>query len=107
MCIGRKNDIEVEGLVKYYGDVTAVDCVSLIVKEGEIFGLSGPNGAGKTTLMEILWDFPLQKLGRKRIKSSNYGLYPPRTVKARAAAIISAVVPGFKRLLDFLSFWSN
>jgi ABC-2 type transport system ATP-binding protein len=51
--MGERTIIEVEGLVKYYGKVKAVDNVSFSVEEGEIFGLLGPNGAGKTTLMEI------------------------------------------------------
>jgi ABC-2 type transport system ATP-binding protein len=46
--------IEVDGLVKRYGDVAAVDGVSFTVEEGEIFGLLGPNGAGKTTTISML-----------------------------------------------------
>jgi ABC-2 type transport system ATP-binding protein len=41
-------------LVKRYGDVVAVDGLSLAVNRGECFGLLGPNGAGKTTTIEIL-----------------------------------------------------
>src|ERR1700694_6117147 len=46
--------IQVENLVKRYGDVEAVRGVSFNVQEGEVFGLLGPNGAGKTTTVEIL-----------------------------------------------------
>ena len=42
------------GTDKRYGDLTAVDALSLTVHRGECFGLLGPNGAGKTTTIEIL-----------------------------------------------------
>jgi ABC-2 type transport system ATP-binding protein len=48
------NAIEVDHIVKKYGDFTAVDDVSFSVKEGEIFGLLGPNGAGKSTLIRMM-----------------------------------------------------
>src|ERR1017187_4264161 len=48
------NAIEVDHIVKRYGDFTAVDEVSFAVKEGEIFGLLGPNGAGKSTLIRMM-----------------------------------------------------
>lgn len=48
------NHIEVSSLKKHYGDIKAVDGVSLTVKEGEVFALLGPNGAGKTTAIEIM-----------------------------------------------------
>ncbi len=46
--------IEVQHIVKKYGDFTAVNDVSFNVKEGEIFGLLGPNGAGKSTLIRMM-----------------------------------------------------
>ncbi|WP_255149656.1 ABC transporter ATP-binding protein [Halorarius halobius] len=48
------NAIEVAGLTKRYGEVTAVDDLTLDVEAGELFGLLGPNGAGKTTLVNTL-----------------------------------------------------
>jgi len=48
------NAIEVEYIVKKYGEFTAVDNVSFAVREGEIFGLLGPNGAGKSTLIRMM-----------------------------------------------------
>jgi len=49
-----ENIIEAAGLVKRFGDFTAVDKVSFQVKKGSLFGLLGANGAGKTTLIRIL-----------------------------------------------------
>ena len=46
--------VEVSGITKRYGAVTAVDQVSFDVMEGDIFGFLGPNGAGKTTLIRML-----------------------------------------------------
>ncbi|MFB6099311.1 MAG: ATP-binding cassette domain-containing protein [Salinibacter sp.] len=48
------SEILVEGVTKTYGDVRALDDVSLAVEEGGIFGLLGTNGAGKTTLFRLL-----------------------------------------------------
>jgi len=46
--------IEIEDLVKHYGEVRAVDGVSLSAREGQILGLLGHNGAGKTTMIRML-----------------------------------------------------
>ncbi|MEM3880872.1 MAG: ABC transporter ATP-binding protein [Candidatus Bathyarchaeia archaeon] len=46
--------VEVDSLVKRYGQLIAVDHISFVVYEGEVFAFLGPNGAGKTTTVEIL-----------------------------------------------------
>lgn len=46
--------LEVQNLIKKYGDFTAVKGVTFDIKEGEIFSLLGPNGAGKTTTISVL-----------------------------------------------------
>jgi ABC-2 type transport system ATP-binding protein len=46
--------IEIENLTRKFGDVTAVDGLTLTIAEGEVFGLLGPNGAGKTTTIRML-----------------------------------------------------
>lgn len=46
--------IEIEKLVKKFGDLTAVNEISLKIKKGEIFGMLGPNGAGKTTTINLV-----------------------------------------------------
>lgn len=46
--------IKIDGLRKSFGDIVAVDGISLEIKRGEAFGLLGPNGAGKTTTIHML-----------------------------------------------------
>ncbi len=49
-----KNLVEIKNLVKKFGDFTAVNDLSLEIREGEIFGILGPNGAGKTTTINMI-----------------------------------------------------
>jgi ABC-2 type transport system ATP-binding protein len=69
--------VEVEHLVKRYGDRMAVDDVSFRIAPGEIFGLLGPNGAGKTTAIECLIGLRPCDGGRVRIA----GLDPQRDAR--------------------------
>jgi ABC-2 type transport system ATP-binding protein len=59
--------LEVEKLVKRFGDFAAVDGVSFEVEEGEVFGLLGPNGAGKTTIISMLTGITQPTAGTARI----------------------------------------
>lgn len=70
--------VEVDHLHKAYGDVVAVDDVSLSVEQGEIFGVLGPNGAGKTTTVECIEGLRKPDRGRLRV----LGLDPTREVHA-------------------------
>jgi ABC-2 type transport system ATP-binding protein len=59
--------IEVVGLRKSYGDLVAVDDVSLTVRTGEMFGILGPNGAGKTTTLEMIEGLRQPDAGEARL----------------------------------------
>lgn len=51
-----RNDaaISIHGLTKKFGNITAVNQISLDIKKGELFGLLGANGAGKSTIIKML-----------------------------------------------------
>ena len=59
--------VEVDGITKCFGDLRAVDGISLTVRKGEVLGFLGPNGAGKTTTMRMLVGFLLPTSGTARI----------------------------------------
>src|ERR1700719_1631303 len=61
------NAIEVDHLVKKFGDLVAVNDISFNVSQGEIFGLLGPNGAGKTTLIRMMTTLTPPTSGTARI----------------------------------------
>ena len=74
--------IRVAGLVKRFGSFTAVDGVSFVVKEGEIFGILGPNGAGKTTTLEIIEGLQSPTEGQVSVLGKDVRREPNR-IKAR------------------------
>ena len=65
--------IETDNLTKRFGDVTAVDGVSINVGEGEVFGFLGPNGAGKTTTVRMLCCLISKSDGKARIGGYDVG----------------------------------
>ncbi|NBO16364.1 MAG: ABC transporter ATP-binding protein [Actinobacteria bacterium] len=69
--MGTTLAIEVYGLVKKYGDKTAVAGIDLSVNQGEIFALLGPNGAGKTTTVEILEGYRNANAGEIKVLGFN------------------------------------
>jgi ABC-2 type transport system ATP-binding protein len=72
--------VEVEGLVKNFGNFTAVDHVSLQVRKGEIFGFLGPNGAGKSTTIRMLCGILAPTSGQGRV--GGFDLYKePEKIK--------------------------
>jgi len=85
------NVIETRGLVKRYGDLTAVDHVDITVPQGTFFGLLGPNGAGKTTTLEMIEGIREPDEGEARIFGEpvwprNRALLPRIGVQLQASA---------------------
>jgi len=70
------NAVEIKGITKRYGDIVALDAVSLSVPKGSVYGLVGPNGAGKTTLLGILAGLRVPTEGTFSIASSRVSVLP-------------------------------
>ena len=77
--------IQTDGLTKRYGDILAVDDLSLEVPRGHVFGLLGPNGSGKTTTMCML-------LGLVKPTGGSFSLFGGRITHRDALHRVGAIV---------------
>jgi ABC-2 type transport system ATP-binding protein len=96
------NAIQANGLVKRYGDVTALDGVDLAVPTGTVLGLLGPNGAGKTTCVRILTTLLRPDAGTAEVAGVDV-LGDPRGVRERIGlsgqyAAVDEYLTGFENL---------
>jgi ABC-2 type transport system ATP-binding protein len=99
--------LQVENLVKRYGDVEAVRGVSFNVEEGEVFGLLGPNGAGKTSTVEIMEGLRTLDSGRVSV----CGLDPEKNAQELkhqiGAALQSTSLPDKLRVIEALRLFAS
>jgi len=95
--------LRVEGLVKHFGGVKAVDGVDFSVRRGEVHALIGPNGSGKTTIINLLSGLYVPSAGRIRFLGRDIvGLRPSRIAHAGMARSFQNL-----RLFRELSMWEN
>jgi len=84
--------LEVRGLVKRFGGFTALNGVSLSVKQGERFGLIGPNGSGKTTLINCVSGVLYANAGTIRFEGRDVSALPPHQ-RSRLGIVRSFQIP--------------
>jgi ABC-2 type transport system ATP-binding protein len=93
--------IEVSGLTKSYGEFTAVNDLTFVVRPGEVLGLLGPNGAGKTTTLRCLTGIIPPTQGTIRLGGGDL-VQDPVATKRRLAFF-----PDEPRLFEHLSVWQH
>jgi putrescine transport system ATP-binding protein len=74
---GRPPLVRFQQVSKRFGDVTAVDALTLDIRQGEFFALLGPSGCGKTTLLRLLAGFEAPNEGRILLDGEDIGDVPP------------------------------
>ena len=73
----RATAVKLEGVVKQFGDVTAVAGVDLEIKDGEFFSMLGPSGSGKTTTLRMIAGFEQPSAGRILLHGQDITGVPP------------------------------
>jgi ABC-2 type transport system ATP-binding protein len=99
--------LQVENLVKRYGEVEAVRGVSFAVEEGEVFGLLGPNGAGKTSTIEILEGLRNADGGRVTVCGFDPQVNPNELKHEIGATLQSTSLPDKLRVLEALRLFAS
>jgi ABC-2 type transport system ATP-binding protein len=96
---------ELHDVVKKYGDVTALDGVSLSLPAGRVTALLGPNGAGKTTAVKVLLGLTRPTRGSARL----FGLDPGDTVARRRLGVMLQIakVPDTLKVREHLHLFSS
>ncbi|WP_343871541.1 ABC transporter ATP-binding protein, partial [Agromyces bracchium] len=89
--------LAIDGLVKRFGDTTAVDAISLGIRAGSFYGIVGPNGAGKTTTLSMITGLLRPDGGSVHVNGIDVWKEP------RAAKRITGVLPDRLRLFDRLT----
>jgi branched-chain amino acid transport system ATP-binding protein len=86
--------LEVQGITKRYGGLTANADISFDVNEGEILGIIGPNGAGKSTLFDLITGFQPPDAGRVLFRGQDItGLRPDRISRLGVARTFQKLKP--------------
>jgi len=96
--------VETKDLVRRFGNLTAIDNVTMTISTGELFGLLGPNGAGKTTILRLLTGQLEPTSGSSKV----LGIDPaknPIAVKARIGVVPEVESPpSFLTAVEYLQF---
>jgi ABC-2 type transport system ATP-binding protein len=98
--------IEVDGLVKRYGDAEVVSGVDFTVERGELFGLLGTNGAGKTTTVEILQGLRRADAGTVRVLGLDPAQAGDQLRRRIGAQLQDAALPDRMRVAEALDLFA-
>ena len=84
--------IVAQSLVRYFGDVKAVDGIDITVKTGEIFGFLGPNGAGKSTAVRMLTTLLSPTSGTATVAGFDVAKHPDEVRRRIGVALQDAAI---------------